>query len=62
MSEIQKPTGSPPGTPRWVKVFVIIFILLVVLVIILHLLGFGFGAHRISEAIDIWTVAHGLLT
>jgi len=51
MTENQKPPGrgSPPGTPRWVKIFIIIFIVLVVLVVILHLLGFGFGSHRISE-------------
>jgi len=58
MSETQKSSGRrpPPSTPRWVKVFVIIFIVLVVLVVILHLMGLGFGSHRISETGNTWVV------
>ncbi len=49
MSSNQPNRGSSPSVPPWVKVFVIIFIVILALVIALHLMGFGFGSHRISE-------------
>jgi flagellar basal body-associated protein FliL len=50
MSSNQPNRGSSPSLPPWVKVFLIIFIVILALVIALHLMGFGFGSHRVGEA------------
>lgn|GEM_PF-2067261 len=50
MSQNQPNCGSSPSLPTWVKVFVIIFVVILALVIALHLMGFGFGSHRVGEA------------
>jgi hypothetical protein len=56
MSKNQPNGGSSPTLPPWVKVFVIIFVVILALVIALHLMGFGFGSHRLSEASSLSVV------
>jgi len=57
MSQNHPKHETPPSTPRWVKVLLIVFVVLLVLVIIMHLLGFGFGSHRISAVSTQWVFA-----
>ena len=56
MSQNQPNRRSSPSLPLWVKIFLAIFVVILALVIALHLMGFGFGSHRVGEANNLWVL------